>query len=148
MVATRSLNQYNEDLRTKAKGALYYRLREAFANIHYGYAITSHKAQGSTYKNVYVFEDNILGPTNAGSNRTKNKSFYVSVSRPSHKLVIHSQRNLDPNGSYPELVFSLPTEVNANFEGDIASFLKNSDPSQREAFRRMRREKRIFTKCE
>ena len=147
VVASKSLKQFNDDLRTKARGALYYRLREAFANIHYGYAITSHKAQGSTYKNVYVFEDNILGPTNAGSNRTKNKSFYVAVSRPSHKLVIHSQKNLDPDGSYPELVFSLPTEATANFEGDIPNFLKDSNPEQRKAFHRMRKEKRIFTEC-
>ncbi len=69
------------------------KLRQAFANIQYGYAITSHKAQGSTYTNVYVFEDNILGPTNGGDTVTKNKSLYVAVSRPTTKLVVISNRN-------------------------------------------------------
>lgn len=68
-------------------------LKAKFANLQYGYAITSHKAQGSTYTNTYVFEDNILGRTNGGDAITKNKSLYVAVSRPTTKLVMISERN-------------------------------------------------------
>ena len=72
---------------------LAFALKGKYANIQYGYAITSHRAQGSTYTNTYVFEDNILGPTNAGDAVTKNKSLYVAVSRPTTKLVMISERN-------------------------------------------------------
>jgi exodeoxyribonuclease-5 len=64
-----------------------------FPKLEHGYAITSHKSQGSTYRNVYVMEDNILGNVN-GSNKTVNQSLYVAVSRPSDKLVIDSRKNL------------------------------------------------------
>ena len=65
-------------------------LRGAFANIQYGYAITSHKAQGSTYTNTYVMEGNILGKTNGSEIKAKNQSLYVAVSRPTTKLVMVS----------------------------------------------------------
>ena len=58
----------------------------------YGYAITSHKSQGSTYNNVYVMEDNILSVQDA-SIKTKNQSLYVAVTRPRYKAVIVSNKN-------------------------------------------------------
>jgi hypothetical protein len=58
----------------------------------YGYAITSHDSQGSTYNNVYVMEDNILS-VQAASIKTKNQSLYVAVTRPRHKAVIVSNKN-------------------------------------------------------
>jgi exodeoxyribonuclease-5 len=70
-----------------------YALQGKFGNLEYGYAITSHKAQGSTYTNVYVMEDNIMGPSNGGSNKAKNQSLYVAVSRPTTKLVMVSNKN-------------------------------------------------------
>jgi hypothetical protein len=72
---------------------LAYVLKAKFANLEYGYAITSHKAQGSTYKNVYVMEDNIMGPSNGGTAKAKNQSLYVAVSRPTTKLVMVSSKN-------------------------------------------------------
>ena len=69
---------------------LAFKLKGEFANLEYGYAITSHKAQGSTYTNVYVMEDNILGPTNGSDVKAKNQSLYVAVSRPTTKLVMIS----------------------------------------------------------
>ena len=72
---------------------LAYALQAKFANLEYGYALTSHKAQGSTYTNVYVMEDNIMGPSNAGSSKAKNQSLYVAVSRPTTKLVMVSAKN-------------------------------------------------------
>ena len=72
-----------------------FKLKGAFANLEYGYAITSHKAQGSTYTNVYVMEDNILGQTNASDIKAKNQSLYVAVSRPTNKLVMISSENVN-----------------------------------------------------
>jgi hypothetical protein len=72
---------------------LAYALQAKFGNLEYGYALTSHKAQGSTYTNVYVMEDNIMGSSNAGSNKAKNQSLYVAVSRPTTKLVMVSNKN-------------------------------------------------------
>ena len=95
MIADSSKEKYAEDLAKlwKEDTQLAIALKSKFANLQYGYAITSHKAQGSTYTNTYVFEDNILGPTNAGDAITKNKSLYVAVSRPTTKLVMISERN-------------------------------------------------------
>lgn len=69
----------------------YYNLLDLFADIQYGYAITSHKSQGSTFNKVYVFEDDIMGVP--ASPKTKNQSMYVATSRPSNLLVIHSAAN-------------------------------------------------------
>lgn len=72
---------------------LFYDLKNLFPNLQYGYAITSHKAQGSSYINTYVFEDNILGNSNGSSIQAKNQSLYVAVSRPRKKLVMLSKYN-------------------------------------------------------
>jgi hypothetical protein len=94
-IASSSINKFNDDLNKlwKTDKQLAYALKGNFVNLQYGYAITSHKAQGSTYNNVYVFEDNILGATNASSILNKNRSLYVGVSRASNKLVIVSNQN-------------------------------------------------------
>jgi exodeoxyribonuclease-5 len=72
---------------------LMYKVIKKYANLQYGYAITSHKAQGSTYTNVYVMEDNIMGKSNGGNTKSKNQSLYVAVSRPTTKLVMVSSKN-------------------------------------------------------
>lgn len=94
VIANTSRLDYDNDLKTFFSKAhtkvLAFRVKAFFANIYYGYAITTHKSQGSSYTNAYVFEDNILG-FNAGSNdKTKNKALYVAVSRPRKKLVMVS----------------------------------------------------------
>ena len=101
VIADSSKAQYEADVAKlwQADKQLAFALKNSFANLQYGYAITSHKAQGSTYTNAYVFEDNILGPTNAGDALTKNKSLYVAVSRPTTKLVMISDRNGDSETS-------------------------------------------------
>ena len=53
-----------------------------FADIVYGYAMTTHKSQGSTYPNVYLNISNILG-CNKVSTIVKFKSLYTGGSRPS-----------------------------------------------------------------
>ncbi len=57
---------------------------DVFAEINYGYCITSHKSQGSTYTNVFVDVSNILNfnrdPTDGM------KCLYTSVTRASNTL--------------------------------------------------------------
>jgi len=95
VIANSSKEQYRKDLAALwiNDKALAFSLQNEFADIEYGYAITSHKAQGSTYNTVYVMEDNILGPSNGGSIKSKNQSLYVAVSRPKNKLVMVSENN-------------------------------------------------------
>lgn len=59
----------------------YFRLKEFFADVDYGYALTIHKSQGSTYSNVYVFPD---------YTKSRNESvplLYVALTRASKKVV-------------------------------------------------------------
>lgn len=104
VIASSSVAQYKADIAKlwETDRQLAFALKNQFANLQYGYAITSHKAQGSTYTNTYVFEDNILGPSNAGDAITKNKSLYVAVSRPTTKLVMISDKNEDVTNPKPE----------------------------------------------
>jgi ATP-dependent exoDNAse (exonuclease V) alpha subunit len=70
-------------------------LSKIFANLQYGYCSTAHKAQGSTYTNTYVIEDNIMSEyTNLSNNKAKNQALYVAVSRPTTKLVMFSENNV------------------------------------------------------
>ena len=95
VVSAESKEDFNKEVARlfKTDPQLAYKLKDRFANLEYGYAVTSHKAQGSTYTNVYVMEDNIIGPSNAGSVKAKNQSLYVAVSRPTTKLVMVSNKN-------------------------------------------------------
>lgn len=74
----------------KLKGAhkswlKYYEFMRRYADVKYNYAITGHKSQGSTYKNVFIIEDDIdLNQNIIERNRIK----YTSYSRPAEKLFI------------------------------------------------------------
>lgn len=110
VVANSSKELYRETLQKlfKTDPQLAYALQNKFGNLEYGYAVTSHKAQGSTYKNVYVMEDNIMGPSNGGSIKAKNQSLYVAVSRPSNKLIMVSNKNEGPNiNTTPSKTFNI-----------------------------------------
>ena len=63
--------------------------KQAFANIDYGYAITSHKSQGSTYNIVVVDEKDILsvGPITA---KEKSESIYVGLTRARNTAIVIS----------------------------------------------------------
>ena len=63
---------------------------EKYADVKYNYAITCHKAQGSTYENVFLIEDDI------DNNRRvleRNRIKYTACTRPSNKLFILSKLN-------------------------------------------------------
>ena len=54
-----------------------------FANVNYGFAITTHKSQGSTYYNIFVDVDDIL--SNKNDNEAK-RCLYTSLTRSSNKI--------------------------------------------------------------
>lgn len=58
---------------------------EQFADVNYGYSITCHKAQGSSYYDVYIDLDDIL--QNNKSNEAK-KCAYTAITRTSNELII------------------------------------------------------------
>ena len=87
-----SSNATNAKRIGKAGWDIYWGNEEEHVKSDYGYAVTSHDSQGSTYNNVYVMEDNILGVQDA-SIKTKNQSLYVAVTRPRYKAVIVSNKN-------------------------------------------------------
>jgi len=54
-------------------------------DLDYGYAITAHKSQGSTYKHVFVMENDI--DTNPKV-KERNQIKYVALSRPTHSATV------------------------------------------------------------
>jgi len=95
VISKESIFDFKRDLQSLievSKYKKYYELLNSVADIQYAYAITSHKSQGSTYRNAYVFEDNIMN-VRATSHKTKFQSLYVATSRPKKKLVIISTLN-------------------------------------------------------
>jgi len=64
----------------------WYRCLDAFAIMRPGYAMTTHKSQGSTFENVFVDAVDIL----RNSNRAEAmQMLYVACSRPTHNLIIN-----------------------------------------------------------
>ena len=56
-----------------------------FANVNYGYSITVHKAQGSTFRDVFIDMEDII--KNQNENEMK-RCLYTAISRTSHKLYL------------------------------------------------------------
>jgi hypothetical protein len=90
-----SLQEYRELLkktkslaikaRDKSAWVSYYNILKWSADVGYNYAITAHKAQGSTYENVILIEEDL------DKNRTtveRNRIKYTAYSRPKNKLFI------------------------------------------------------------
>ena len=80
----KKLNNYYKERRYMWKK--YFSILQAYYDVSYAYAITSHKAQGSTYKNVTVDVNDIL--YSHMSIKDKLKCLYVACSRASHVLNI------------------------------------------------------------
>ena len=55
-------------------------IQNRYAKIDYGYAITSHKSQGSTYDTVIV-DENDINSVNKTSNGNKSESIYTALTR-------------------------------------------------------------------
>lgn len=64
-----------------------------FADIDFGYAITSHKSQGSTYSNVFVNITDILKCNNRDL-LVRYKSLYTSITRASQSLYLLHEKSI------------------------------------------------------
>lgn len=69
----------------------YYAFVRSFGNVSYGYCFTGYKAQGSTYKNVFVDVNDIL-TTGPISDKRKLQALYTAVTRASHQVVFIKSR--------------------------------------------------------
>jgi len=129
VISEEGRNHFNNEVSKlfRTDGQLAYGLKAKFANLEHGYAITSHKAQGSTYKNVYTMEDNIMGPSNRGSIKAKNQSLYVAVSRPTDKLVMVSSKNAGVSEEVTTVEEELPSGIETGTEvtGDTQAMFGN-----------------------
>jgi exodeoxyribonuclease-5 len=65
--------------------AIYRQFAYGFAELDFSYAITSHRAQGSTYKNVFIDAVDICDNPNI---EERNKCLYVAASRPTESIYI------------------------------------------------------------
>lgn len=63
----------------------YYKFRDLFADVSYGYAFTAYKAQGSGFKNVYVDVSDIL--STPISDKRKLQTLYTAVTRATHQVI-------------------------------------------------------------
>ena len=109
----------------------------AAADLKYGYAVTAHKAQGSTYGTVFVDENNIdmnqfsqqrhvtdrikkgLKPlTKEDVDTERNKIKYVALSRPSKNAVVLSRKAKSDKNSYSTPVQKPDWDVDVTLLGD------------------------------
>ena len=67
----------------KQKWKYYYDFINKFGNVSYGYCYTGYKAQGSTFKNIFIDVNDIVtvGPI---SDKRKLQALYTGVTRASH----------------------------------------------------------------
>jgi ATP-dependent exoDNAse (exonuclease V) alpha subunit len=63
----------------------YYEFMRRYADVIYGYSITCHKSQGSTYTNAFVLEDDIDMNLNVVE---RNRIKYTAYTRASKKLYV------------------------------------------------------------
>lgn len=80
------LNNFSKILLNRLWEFYYNNLYDKFANISYGYCITTHKSQGSTFQNVYVDMKNIIDKNH--DHNSKYKCLYTAVTRSANKLNI------------------------------------------------------------
>lgn len=71
----------------------FFDIKNSIVDLGYGYAITAHKVQGSTYNSAYVLEGDIM--SFPGGTEQKNRMMYTAVSRPRKKLVIFNPNKVE-----------------------------------------------------
>jgi exodeoxyribonuclease-5 len=81
----KKMDAYSKD-RTNAFSHAY-KVKNKYADLDYGYSCTSHKAQGSTYKAVIVYEGDIMSVMMT-SLKTKFRSMYTAITRGSDICII------------------------------------------------------------
>ncbi|MEM6838828.1 MAG: AAA family ATPase [Cyanobacteria bacterium P01_C01_bin.120] len=88
-----------KDLKQSKQWKLYYEQHQQFAWVDYAYSITTHKAQGSTFKNVFVDVNDILKDKQRNTFQwpggrkeliwERNQLLYVALTRASHRVFIY-----------------------------------------------------------
>jgi AAA domain/UvrD-like helicase C-terminal domain len=71
----------------------YFDLKQQFASLDYGYAVTTHKSQGSTFQNVFVVDRDIDCNSNRGEAA---QCRYVAYSRAAKRL-FNTRQRIDSN---------------------------------------------------
>lgn len=74
-----------EEFKTKKRWDLFWKLKEAFGNVSYGYALTAHRSQGSSFEFTFVDAGDILLNRKVDE---RTKCLYVGCSRASKELWI------------------------------------------------------------
>lgn len=87
-LASRAKRQTNRALKKQAWGD-FWEYKGRYADVDFGYAITAHKSQGSTYDIVVVDEKDIMGTT-ATSNQEKSELIYTALTRPRKTAIVIS----------------------------------------------------------
>ena len=87
-LASRAKRQTNRVLKKQAWGD-FWEYKGRYADVDFGYAITAHKSQGSTYDIVVVDEKDIMGTT-ATSNQEKSELIYTALTRPRKTAIVIS----------------------------------------------------------
>ena len=117
-------------------------------NIDYGYAVTSHKAQGSTYKYVFVDYENMDNPANNRNITDGGQVYanerqqlrYVGLSRTSNVVYVFTRKSTNDSvsepSSYQRSIESPITNIDepVNSEGNypkIRSFYESLTPDQK-----------------
>jgi exodeoxyribonuclease-5 len=80
-----ALDEHLQTLAQKKLWGQFWDCKESFNSISYGYALTSHRSQGSTFERVYLEAWDVM--VNPDDN-TRIKCMYVAASRASHQLNI------------------------------------------------------------
>lgn len=133
----------NPDRRLRAaKWREYYNYKESFANISYGYAITVHKAQGSTYDMTFIDELAIKSDGQWGD-QERAEIMYTALTRARNLAVVFSEA--DSGTEIPSYLAlndeieknkqqgtdAAPVDEQQNDEGDDTGF-GNEDEGRRE----------------
>ncbi len=71
----------------------FYNWKETFGQLDYAYAMTTHKCQGSSYKNVYILEYEIFRRNNPREAIEINQLMRTATSRASQKMVIVTDKS-------------------------------------------------------
>lgn len=87
-LASYSKRQTNRALKKQAWSD-FWEYKGRYADVDFGYAITAHKSQGSTYDIVVVDEKDIMGTT-ATSNQEKSELIYTALTRPRKTAIVIS----------------------------------------------------------
>ena len=87
-LASQAKRQTNKALKRQAWKD-FWEYKGRYADVDFGYAITAHKSQGSTYDIVVVDEKDIMGTT-ATSNQEKSELIYTALTRPRKTAIVIS----------------------------------------------------------